>query len=45
MKVTVIPIIVGTLSTVPNELVKELDDLGIREQSGNHPNYSIIKMG
>ena len=32
MKVTVIPIVVGALGTIPNGLVKGLKDLEIKEQ-------------
>ena len=43
MKVTVITIVIGTLSTDTKGLVLGLEDLEIR--SGDHPNYSIIKFG
>ena len=42
MKVTVIPIVISVLGIVSKGLVKGLEDLEI---SGDHPNYSIIKMG
>ena len=32
MKVTVIPIVIGALRTIPKGLIKELEDLEIREQ-------------
>ena len=37
---TVIPIAVGALGTIPKGLVKGLKDLEIR----SHPDYSIIKI-
>ena len=45
MKVTVIPIVIGTLGTATKELVQGLEDLEIRENkraSGDHPNYGIV---
>ena len=39
---TVIPIVIGALSTVTKGLVQEL---GNKRTSGNLPNYSIIKIG
>ena len=42
MKVTVIPIVIGALGTVPKELVKGLEGL---DTSGDHPNYSIVEIG
>ena len=42
MKVTVIPIVVGALGTIPKELVKGLEDLKIRR---DFPYYSLIKIG
>ena len=41
MKVTVIPIVIGVFGTVIKELVKGLVDL----ESGDHPDYSIVKIG
>ena len=34
MKVTVIPIVIGALGTIPKALIKRLDDLEIRGQVG-----------
>ena len=46
MKVTVIPIVIGAVSTVAKRLVQGFEDLGIKRMSGDHPNYySIIGMG
>ena len=44
MKVTFIPIIIGTLGTVTKGLLKGLEDLEMRT-SGDHPNYRIIEIG
>ena len=43
MKVTVIPIVIGGLGTIPKDLVKGLENLEIR--STDHPDNSIIKIG
>ena len=43
MKVTVIPIVICTLSTVTKWLVQELEDMEI--WSEDHPNDNIIKIG
>ena len=43
--VMVIPIVLGALGTIPKRLVKGLEDLEIREQSGDHSDYNIIKIG
>ena len=32
MKVTVIPVVIGALGTIPKRLVKGLEDLGVRGQ-------------
>ena len=40
MKVTVIPMVIGTLGTIPKGLLK-----GNKRTSGNHPDYCIIKIG
>ena len=45
MKVTIIPIVIGTLGTIPRSLVKELEELKKRKSSLGHPNYSIVKLG
>ena len=42
MKVTVIPIVLGALGKIPKGLVK---GLGNKRTSGNHPDYSIMKIG
>ena len=44
MKLTMIPIIIGALNTITNGLAKGLVDLEIGASSGDHPNYSIIKV-
>ena len=43
MKVTVIPIVIGTFGTATKGLVQGLEDLEIR--SHNYLNYSIFKIG
>ena len=43
MKVTVIPVIIGALGTIPKGLVKGLKDLEIRT-SRDHSDNSIIKI-
>ena len=45
MKMTVIPILISALSTVPKGLVKGLENLEKNWISGDHPNYNIIKIG
>ena len=44
MKVTVIPIVIGALGTVPKELLLGLEDLKMRK-SGDHPNYYMTDIG
>ena len=44
-KMTVIPIVIGALGAVTKGLVKGLEELGNKRTSGDHPNYSIIKIG
>ena len=39
------PIKVGALGTVTKGFVKELGRLGNKRISGDHPSYSIIKIG
>ena len=39
---TVIPIVIGALGTIPKGLVKGLEELEI---GGDHPNYSIVVVG
>ena len=43
MKVTVISVVIGALGTIPEELVKVLEDFEIRRR--DHPDYSITKIG
>ena len=45
MEVTVIPIVIGALCTVTKRLVQGLEDLEIREQCEDRPNYKIIEIG
>ena len=46
MKVTVIPIVIGTLGTVTKGLVQGLEDLEIKKKtSENHPNYRLVEIG
>ena len=45
MKVTVIPIVVGALGTVPKGIGKGTGGLGNKRISRDHPNYIIIKIG
>ena len=45
MKVTLIPIVVDTLGTIPKGLVKGLEDLEIRGQVETILDYSRIKIG
>ena len=39
MKAMIIPVIIGALVTVTKELIKGLDNLEIKRQSGHHQNY------
>ena len=41
MKVTVMPIVIGTLCTITNGH----GGLGNKSTSGDHPNYSIVEIG
>ena len=43
MKVTVIPIVVGALGTISKGLVKELQDLEIREQEGTIQTTAFLR--
>ena len=46
MKVTVIPIIIGQiLVQSPKDFDIRTGGLGNKRMSGDHPNYSIIKIG
>ena len=44
MKVTIIPIVLGTLGTDTKGLVHGLKDLEITGQVETHPNYSIAEI-
>ena len=44
MKMTVIPTVIGALGTVTKGLIKGLEDLEINGTSGDHPNYTVIKI-
>ena len=44
MKVTVIPIVIGALATVPIGLVTWTGGLGNKKKSGDHPNYSFVEI-
>ena len=43
MKVTIIPIVIGVLGTIPKELIKGLEDLEIKGRR-DHPDYSISRI-
>ena len=45
MKVTVIPIVIGWLGIVSERIIKGTGKIGNKRTSGDHPNYSIIKIG
>ena len=45
MQVTVMPIVVRALGTIPEELVKVLEDLETRGQIKDHQDYRITKIG
>ena len=45
MKVTVIPIVIGTLETVPKGLVRVAGRVGNRRTSRDHPKYTIVEIG
>ena len=44
MKAAMIPIVIGALGIVTKELVKCLGGLRNKSTSGDHPNYSPIKI-
>ena len=44
MKVTIIPIVIGALSTVTKGLVQGLEDLENKTTSRDHPNYCSIEI-
>ena len=37
MKVTMIPVVIGALGTIPKRLLKELEDFLNEKTSGDHP--------
>ena len=43
--VMVIPVVIGALGTISKGLVKGLEKLKNKNTSGDHPDYSIIKVG
>ena len=45
MKVSVIPIITGVLSTVTKRIGNGTGGLGNKRTGGDHPNYSISEIG
>ena len=45
MKVTIIPIVIGTLGTYTKRLLKGLEDFENKRTSGHHPSYYIIENG
>ena len=44
MKVTVIPIVVSALGTIPKRLVKGSGKHGNERTNREHPDYSIVKI-
>ena len=44
-KVTVIPVEIGALGTIPKEWIKVLENLEIKEHAETITNYIIIKIG
>ena len=44
MKVTVIPMVISLLCTVTKKIDKGTGGLGNKSMSGDHPNYSIVKI-
>ena len=45
MTVMVIPVVIGALGTVPKGLVSRLTKAGNQGTNGDHPNFSIVKIG
>ena len=45
MKVTVIPVVIGTLGTVLKGLKREAGRVGTQRLKRDHPNYSIVEVG
>ena len=45
-KVTVIPVVISALGTIPKNLVKKKKNRKVEDRgtSGDHPNYSIIEV-
>ena len=44
MQVTVIPIVIGALATIPKSLGKRVGRVGNQRISQDHPNYSIVEI-
>ena len=44
MEVSVIPIVIGTLGTIPKGLVKELEDLEIRGQVETIQTIALLRL-
>ena len=44
MTVTMIPIVIGVLGTIPKMIGKGTGRLRNQKVSGNHPDYNIIKI-
>ena len=44
MKVTVIPVVVGSLGTIPKSLVKEQEQLEIEEQARTIETTALIRL-
>ena len=45
MKMTVIPLVIDALGTIPKRNGKGTGRLGNKRTNGDHPDYSIIKIG
>ena len=45
MKVTVLPVVIGALWTVPQKLGKAAERVGNQGTIRDHPNNSIVKIG
>ena len=45
MKVTIIPVFIGSFGALTKGILKALEDLEIRKSSTDHPNYYIIENG
>ena len=44
MEVTVIPIVIGALGTIPKRLIKGLEDLKWEDEYRDHSHYSLIRI-